>query len=725
MGDAPEDKGGQGGLWQRLTRTGLWPLLLAEICFALICLAIGLVVWYDINDQLQQVQRQDLLRIHHLQASLIDQQLANQQQHLRQLGRATRRRLQSDASPSAPGLVGPAQDGVWLLPNADMAVFDDAAKLQAEQRLDLARELVDLQPLMNDLYYGDALIKRLHVSLPQGLVALVPGRNVLGLDALTLERYRFEKAGSDVPPLRWQTLPGGDDDARLALRLDVYGTPAEPLAQVGIELDSTRLAQLLQDHVSAGSRTRLVDAQGESLLGPAARILPDEAGRRGVSLVEEAEGGPGLKIWSPLPTTGWRLVSRQPVPETLKEGAALIWVVLGWGVGSLLILAVLLMAHHQRLQRWEQDLVAPATRIARFRRCLAALAPSWLNCAPSAIGTARDGSTSDAKDPPFARIDSELDALDATLATLARQPRLATLTEALSSPALLTHEGLLVAVNGAFEQIVGRSRNELLGVRREFLLAADETGDEAAVRLRDSEGRWRRLRRVWGEDGQGHGLSILVDESASRHREQQLSMACDRARQESRLKTHYLALLRRELEEALAVLEKEAPTVESEWRERLVGLLELLDSLKDGSEREVTAPPDREWRPVQDEAPRLLIVDDGPVNTVLASNVLSRQGVRVDTAAGGEAALALGERHFYDLVFMDIVMPPPDGIETSRRWRERENREGGERRSVLVALTANASEADRERFFAAGMDDYLAKPYRPQALVDMIHRWLP
>lgn len=85
----------------------------------------------------------------------------------------------------------------------------------------------------------------------------------------------------------------------------------------------------------------------------------------------------------------------------------------------------------------------------------------------------------------------------------------------------------------------------------------------------------------------------------------------------------------------------------------------------------------------------------------------------------------LADRHFYDLVFMDIFMPSPDGIETSRRWREREGSAGSDRRSVLVALTANASEIDREHFFAAGMDDYLAKPYRPQALIDMIHRWLP
>lgn len=721
MQDVPEEKGGQGRSWQRLTRIGLWPLLLAEVCFALVCLGVGIVVWYDINDHLQQAQRQDLLRMQGLQASLVDQQLANQQQHLRQLGRATRRTLQADASAASSAGVTLSPEGrLWLTPNAGMAVFGEAG-LQNSQRLGLARQLGLLEPLMNDLYHGDALIKRLHVSLPQGVVALTPGNDVPGLDAPALEVYLFENAHADAPPLRWTMLPAGEDGARLALRLDVYGIPAQPLAQVGLEMDSARLTQLIQDYTAADSQTWLVDAQGESLLGPVARILPAEAGRRGIRYLEDIEGQPGLQVWAPLPTTGWRLVSHQPMPEMPGESAGLGWVALGWGIGSLLILAVLTMVHHQRMQRWEQGLVAPAMHMARLRQRLATLVPAWLNRSSGEPGpTSRDSDR-----PLLARIDNELEALEAALATLMHQPRLVTLTEALSCPALLTHKGLLVAVNGAFEQLVGRPRSELLGVSREFLLIADEAGDRETVRVRDGEGHWRRLRRAWGEDDQGHALVVLLDESDSRHRAQQLSLARDRARQESRLKSRYLTLLRRELEDTLATLAEGTAVAGPELHERLSGLLELLASLNDGAGREVSTQPGNQARPARAPAPRLLIVDDGPVNTVLAHDVLSRQGFQVDTAADGHEALALSERYFYDLVFMDIFMPPPDGIETSRRWRERESREDLGRRSVLVALTANASEADREQFFAAGMDDYLAKPYRPQALVDMIHRWLP
>ena len=118
------------------------------------------------------------------------------------------------------------------------------------------------------------------------------------------------------------------------------------------------------------------------------------------------------------------------------------------------------------------------------------------------------------------------------------------------------------------------------------------------------------------------------------------------------------------------------------------------------------------------------VVDDGPVNTLLACSVLERQGCQVETATSGEEALALAEHRSFDLVFMDIYMPSLDGMETSRRWRRLERRLARGHASVLVALTANVTEAGREAFLQAGMDDCLAKPYRPGDLVAMVRRWL-
>nr|WP_255777278.1 response regulator [Halomonas desiderata] len=127
----------------------------------------------------------------------------------------------------------------------------------------------------------------------------------------------------------------------------------------------------------------------------------------------------------------------------------------------------------------------------------------------------------------------------------------------------------------------------------------------------------------------------------------------------------------------------------------------------------------------QDEPLRVLVVDDGPVNRMLASQLLEAQGLRVDSVASGPEALEQQQRLFYDLVLMDIFMPDMDGIEAARRWREQETLAPEAGRSILVALTANATDSDRQRFVEAGMDDYLAKPYGPRELIDLLRQWRP
>lgn len=419
-----------------------------------------------------------------------------------------------------------------------------------------------------------------------------------------------------------------------------------------------------------------------------------------------------------------------PTAQHGGAGVALGWVVLAWFVGSLLILTIMLMMLRQRMQRWQREMEKPLDHVKALNRRAAELLPWWLHDGRSGeSGDTHAGSR-------VSRLDSELDTLESLLSRLAVQPRLLTLLDKLEHPALLMHEGGLVAANGALERLIGRSQGKLHGLNLDDLLVyGDEpdTAEPTLVRIRDSEGHWRLLRLALSEDGLGHTLGVLFDESATRQRIQQLTQTCEHARQDSQLKTRYLTLLRRELDAALPMLgqwlDDAGSAQDPALRERFSGLMDLLDSVSDTRDADVSrdahfrdAPRDR---PARDESLRVLIVDDGPVNAALAHSVLTRRGLRVDTARGGEEALELANRHFYDLVFMDIFMPMPDGIETSRRWREREKTLHNARRSVLVALTANASEADRARFFAADMDDYLAKPYRPQALIDMIQRWLP
>lgn len=110
---------------------------------------------------------------------------------------------------------------------------------------------------------------------------------------------------------------------------------------------------------------------------------------------------------------------------------------------------------------------------------------------------------------------------------------------------------------------------------------------------------------------------------------------------------------------------------------------------------------------------RILLAEDNAVNQKLALRLLARFGYRADAVANGLEALASLERQPYDVVLMDVQMPEMDGLEASRhivaRWPKNE-------RPRIIALTANAMAEDRAECLAAGMDDYLTKPIRPELL---------
>ncbi|HLX34595.1 MAG TPA: response regulator [Candidatus Limnocylindrales bacterium] len=109
---------------------------------------------------------------------------------------------------------------------------------------------------------------------------------------------------------------------------------------------------------------------------------------------------------------------------------------------------------------------------------------------------------------------------------------------------------------------------------------------------------------------------------------------------------------------------------------------------------------------------RILLAEDNPVNQKLAIRLLERMGYRADIAADGLQAIAALEGASYDVVLMDVQMPELDGLEATRQIRSR----WPDRALRIVAMTANAMEGDRETCLAAGMDDYLSKPIRPEEL---------
>ncbi len=120
---------------------------------------------------------------------------------------------------------------------------------------------------------------------------------------------------------------------------------------------------------------------------------------------------------------------------------------------------------------------------------------------------------------------------------------------------------------------------------------------------------------------------------------------------------------------------------------------------------------------------RVLLVEDCAVNLAVAEGMLELLGPRVELASDGAEALTALSRETFDLVLMDCMMPGMDGCAATQELRRREG--GSGRHTPVVALTANAMSGDRERCLAAGMDDYLSKPFRHEELRQVLARWLP
>ena len=123
------------------------------------------------------------------------------------------------------------------------------------------------------------------------------------------------------------------------------------------------------------------------------------------------------------------------------------------------------------------------------------------------------------------------------------------------------------------------------------------------------------------------------------------------------------------------------------------------------------------------EKPRLrvLLAEDNPINQKVAGQMLRKLNCHVDLASDGEEVLNLHAEHDYDLAFMDIQMPRCDGYEATAKIRKREREDG--KHLIIIAMTANALEGDRDKCLFAGMDDYIAKPIVLPSIAQLINKW--
>ena len=149
-------------------------------------------------------------------------------------------------------------------------------------------------------------------------------------------------------------------------------------------------------------------------------------------------------------------------------------------------------------------------------------------------------------------------------------------------------------------------------------------------------------------------------------------------------------------------------------------LVRVLGPIKTESQNAQVEGPVPEGVAVVQRSLRILIAEDNAINQKVAVRMLAKIGCRADVVGDGREAVEALKQAPYDIVFMDCNMPEMDGFAATRAIRALE---GDRRHAVIIAMTANALQGDRDRVLEVGMDDYIAKPVNQKELAAMIDHW--
>jgi len=284
------------------------------------------------------------------------------------------------------------------------------------------------------------------------------------------------------------------------------------------------------------------------------------------------------------------------------------------------------------------------------------------------------------------------------------------------SPAEITGARILVVEDNAAKREVLMAQLESYGVRpteaqdgstaMQTLYQAREAGDPFQVAMVDMQ--------MPGMDGEALGLAIKTDEKLKDTRLMMMTSIGWRGDAE---RLHEIGVA--------AYMTK--PVRKSDLFDSLAAVL-----TSKTAQRIVTRHSIRE---IRRRNIRILLAEDNVTNQQVAVGILKKLGLRVDVVANGAEAVKALEDLPYDLVFMDVQMPELDGLEATRiiRNRKPESAEQGDQalnskyrasNVPIVAITAHAMKGDREKCLEAGMDDYISKPVTPQALSEVLEKWL-
>ncbi|MEZ5451369.1 MAG: response regulator [Thiothrix sp.] len=151
----------------------------------------------------------------------------------------------------------------------------------------------------------------------------------------------------------------------------------------------------------------------------------------------------------------------------------------------------------------------------------------------------------------------------------------------------------------------------------------------------------------------------------------------------------------------------------------------LFDSLMTvmGELNLVTVRPEQSRLRLGERLPlSILLAEDNPINQIVAASILDEMAYKAEIAENGLQALEALRKKPFDVIFMDMQMPEMDGLEATRRIRAEFP---PERQPVIIAMTANAMEGDRQQCLNAGMNDYISKPILPETVAAALQRCFP